>query len=193
MARMDGISWAASAMEAAQRRLEIATQNLANGSTDGYRRRRARGTLVPGGVRIAAVVTSDRGALRRTGQPFDLAIVGEGAFRLRDAHGATIATRSGAFTRDRGGHLRDRLGRELLSASGTPLAVAAQGTVSAREIGLPENSSLQSGALESSSVDTISEMIDVLSAQRAYEGAEKTVAAIDETRRQAADSARVKA
>jgi flagellar basal body rod protein FlgG len=58
---------------------------------------------------------------------------------------------------------------------------------------LPENSSLQSGALESSSVDTISEMIDVLSAQRAYEGAEKTVAAIDESRRQAADSARVKA
>jgi flagellar basal body rod protein FlgG len=35
---MHGIAWAANAMSAAQARLEIAAENLANGSSDGFRR-----------------------------------------------------------------------------------------------------------------------------------------------------------
>jgi flagellar basal body rod protein FlgG len=49
---MDGIAWAGSAMVAARSRLEIATENLANVSTDGYRRLTARGFLSPAGVTI---------------------------------------------------------------------------------------------------------------------------------------------
>jgi flagellar basal body rod protein FlgG len=50
---MDGIAWAGSAMIAARTRLEIATENLANVSTVGFRPIAARGFLTPFGVTIA--------------------------------------------------------------------------------------------------------------------------------------------
>lgn len=53
MRLMDGIGWAQSAMVAARTRLEIATENLANLSTDSFRRIVARGALTPAGVAIA--------------------------------------------------------------------------------------------------------------------------------------------
>jgi flagellar basal body rod protein FlgG len=49
---MDGIAWAASAMVAARTRLEIATQNLANVSTERFRPLVARGFLTAHGVTI---------------------------------------------------------------------------------------------------------------------------------------------
>jgi flagellar basal body rod protein FlgG len=49
---MDGIAWAGSAMVAARTRLEVATENLANVSTDGFRRITAHGFLTEMGVRI---------------------------------------------------------------------------------------------------------------------------------------------
>jgi len=52
---MDGIDWASSAMVAARTRLEIATGNLANLSTEGFRAVVARGRLTPRGVEIAGV------------------------------------------------------------------------------------------------------------------------------------------
>jgi flagellar basal body rod protein FlgG len=41
-------------------------------------------------------------------------------------------------------------------------------------------------------VDAVSEMIGILSAQRAFEGAGKVVSAIDQTRQHAAEAARVR-
>jgi hypothetical protein len=119
-AGMDGIAWAASAMSAAQTRLEIAAQNLANGSTDGFRRSVARGWLDARGVRVEGIADSGQGALRRTGRALDRAIVGGGSFVLRGADGRTVRTRSGAFTRDRFGTLRDDLGRALARTSLAP-------------------------------------------------------------------------
>jgi len=52
-ALMDGTQWAQSAMIAARTRLEIATENLANVSTEGFRRISARGFLTSLGVTIA--------------------------------------------------------------------------------------------------------------------------------------------
>ncbi len=49
---MDGTAWASSAMVAARTRLEIATENLANVSTGGYRRIAARGFLTAIGVTV---------------------------------------------------------------------------------------------------------------------------------------------
>jgi flagellar basal body rod protein FlgG len=49
---MDGTAWASSAMVAARRRLEIATENLANVSTNGYRPLAARGFLTAMGVTV---------------------------------------------------------------------------------------------------------------------------------------------
>ena len=167
MRRMDGIEWAASAMSGAQARLEIAAGNLANSSTDGFLKTVARGSLNRGGVRIAAEKDARQGALRHTGRASDLAIAGPGAFVVCARDGRHIETRDGAFTRDRSGKLRDDRGRVLIGYH------------------LPRGSSVRSGFLESSNVDSIEEMIDILSAERSYEAAQKVVTAIDQTRERA--------
>ncbi|HKU68508.1 MAG TPA: flagellar basal body rod C-terminal domain-containing protein [Candidatus Baltobacteraceae bacterium] len=182
-------------MNAARTRLDLAAENLANGSTDGFRRSDARGFLTAQGVVIRRARSTGQGPLRRTGRAFDLAIVGSGSFRVRDAGGRVFATRSGAFTRDRFDRLVDDAGRVLLGARG-PLCVpdgasiAADGTVSRNgvmlnRIAVPDGSSVRTGFLEGSNVDAIGEMIDVLTAQRSFEAAQKVLSAIDQTRERA--------
>jgi len=199
---MDGIAWAGSAMVAARTRLQIASENLANVSSDGFRRMLARGVLRANGVEVAREPAVSHGALRRTGRDYDLAIVGNGAFRVRDAGGAVIATRDGAFAREKDGTLRDDSGRVLLGTRG-PLRVPdgaqidVRGNVRANgreidQLSLPAGSSVHAGFLESANVDAIAEMIDVLAAERSFESAEKVVAAIDGTRQKSADSARIR-
>ncbi len=185
---MDGIAWAASAMVAARTRLEIATENLANVSTDGFRRLAAHGFLTALGAKVERQPGGDRGALRRTGRDLDLAIVGDGAFRVRDASGGVRDTRAGAFVRQSDGTLRDARGGTLLGPDGV-----FRGThFAARALGLPEPSRVQTGYLETSGVDAIAEMIDVLAAERSFESAQKAVTAIDASRQKSSDAARVK-
>lgn len=193
---MDGIAWAVSAMSAAQTRLDVAAANLANAGTEGFRRSTLRGSLTASGVRLQHVLDGAQGPLRQTGRPFDLAIAGRGTFRVRARDGETFSTRCGSFTRDRSGHLVDQAGRSLLGTSG-PLIIRSGasiensgqvtgGGVKPNRIPLPEGSTLRSGFVESSNVDSISEMIDILSAQRSFESAQKVVSAIDQTRERAA-------
>jgi len=178
-------------MVAARTRLEIATENLANVSTDGFRRIDARGFLSTLGVTIARRASSEGGALRHTGRDFDLAILGGGAFRVRDSAGRVSETRAGAFVHEADGTLHDGRGRVVLGLRSV-LHVPEGGVVDAHALGLPSNSRVQSGFLEGPAVDAIAEMIDVLSAERSFESAEKAVAAIDATRQKSADAARVK-
>ncbi|HEX8806802.1 MAG TPA: flagellar basal body rod C-terminal domain-containing protein [Candidatus Aquilonibacter sp.] len=174
-ARMDGIAWASSAMIAARTRLDIATENLANVSSDGFHAALARGRLTAHGVEIARVATGDRGAFRHTGRPYDFAIVGNGAFRVRAADGRVTATRNGAFERDRDGILRDSQGRALL---GTTLAPGA---------------TVLTGYIATSNVNAIDEMVGVLTSQRSFESAEKVVSAIDGVRQKSSNEvARIK-
>ena len=199
---MDGIAWAASAMVASRTRLEIATENLANVSTDGYARVAARGFLTALGAAVARDRTRAHGALRETGRDLDFAIVGDGAFRVRDAAGRIATTRAGAFVRTAGGELRDAFGRTLLGRQGAlrfpPGAgidaggrVWANGRV-ADALAMSQDARLQSGFLEGAGVDAIAEMVDVLSAERSFESAEKVVSAIDGTRQRSAEAGRVK-
>ncbi|HEV3092308.1 MAG TPA: flagellar basal body rod C-terminal domain-containing protein [Candidatus Cybelea sp.] len=178
-------------MIAARTRLEIATENLANVSTDGFRRIDARGFMTSLGVAIARSRHGESGPLRHTGRDLDLAIIGGGAFRVADARGRVSETRAGGFIRGTDGTLRDAGGRVVLGLHGT-LRVPAGAALDAREFGLPAGSRLRSGFLEAPAVDAISEMIDVLAAERSFESAEKAVAAIDAVRQRSADAARVK-
>lgn len=171
---MDGIAWAGSAMAAAQSRLDIATGNLANVSTGGFEPLVARGSLHASGVSIAAERGGRHAALRPTGRDLDWAIVGDGAFVVRDRNGTLVPTRNGAFVRERDGSLSDALGRTLVRTD------------------LPRGSVVRHGYLETSGADAISEMIDIVWAQRSFESAQKAVSAIDGTRQHAADAARVK-
>lgn len=203
MRSMDGIAWAGSAMIAARTRLEIATENLANASTDGFARVVARGSLSRDGARVTRSIDAGaRGALRHTGRDLDLAIVGPGTFVVAGADGRH-ATRAGSFVRERDGTLRDAGGR-ILMAGLRPLSmpggaridergrvISTDGSVVAR-LELPRGSSVRSGFLESASVDAIHEMIDVLSAERSFESAQKVVSSIDRTREKAStDVARI--
>lgn len=194
-ARMDGIGWAASAMNAARTRLDVAAENLANGSTDGFRKSDVRGFLTAAGIAMQRTRSHAQGPLRRTGRQFDLAILGAGTFRVRDASGHVCLTRNGAFMRDRFDRLVDDAGRVLLGTRG-PVCVPdgaridTAGTVSRNgavlnRIALPRGSNVQTGCIEGSNVDAIGEMIDVLTAQRSFESAQKVLSAIDQTRERA--------
>lgn len=199
---MDGIEWVLSAMVAARTRLEIATGNLANVSTDGFRKALAHGVMTAGGVEMQRLESTEHGALRHTGEPFDLAIVGGGCFRVRGAGGAVTGTRDGHFSRDRDGVLRDAQGRALLGLQG-PVRVPQGATIDERgrivlagrqldRIPVDPGASIRTGFLECANVNAVEEMVTVLSAQRAFESEEKVVSAIDQTRQKAAsDVARV--
>lgn len=190
---MDGIAWAASAMVAARTRLEIAAENLANVSTGAFARVGARGRLSRLGVTVRRVATHDRGALQSTGREYDLAIVGDGAFEVRTAAGRIVPSRDGSFSRELDGTLRDARGRAL-TAGGRALrvpegarvdqsgTVVAVGGARLARIPLPHGSTIRSGFLETSSVNAVVEMVDVLCAQRSFESAQKVVAAIDRVR-----------
>lgn len=178
-------------MTAARTRLEIATHNLANVSTEGFRRVDARGFLTSLGVAISRRASAEGGALRHTGRDLDFAIIGPGAFRVRDAAGRISTTRDGAFVRSLDGTLRDAADRVVLGAHGS-LVAGTRTALASSDFGLPAASVVRGGFLEAPSVNAVSEMIDVVAAQRSFESAQKTVEAIDGTRRKAADAARVK-
>ncbi len=184
------MTWMASAMRAAQAQLETATHNLANVASDGFRRVRSSLALTGQGLVAREAPDTAQGGIRETGRALDLALLGPGSFRVGNG-----TTRNGAFFRDRDGYLADQHGRRVAGLAG-PLrlpetaAVASDGTIrdGNRIVGrlpLPAGTSVRSGALESSSVDAIGETLAILTAQRAFETAQKTLVAIDQTREKA--------
>jgi len=187
---MDGMTWMASAMRAAQSQLETAAHNLANVASDGFQRVRSTLTLTARGVVAREAGGAEQGGIRPTGRSLDLALLGPGAFRVGAGR-----TRDGAFVRDREGYVADRQGNRLLGLRG-PLRVSDAASVepdgTVRDHGrvvdrlpLPAGTSVRSGALESSSVDAIGETLAILTAQRAFETAQKTFGALDAVREKA--------
>ncbi len=194
------MDWMASAMRAARAQLDVATHNLANASTDGYRRTAAAVALTTRGLAVAERATHEQGAVHRTGRAFDLALLGPGSFRVgvspARGHGAET-TRDGAFQRDKEGWIVDDRGRRLHGACGAlrvsdHATVAADGTVHDRgriidRLPLPAGTHVLAGALETSTVNPIGETLSILTAQRAFETAQKTMLAIDAAREKAAN------
>jgi len=180
----------ASAMCAARAQLETATHNLANVSSDGYRRAASHLRLSANGLVTTETREFEQGAIRHTGRSLDLALLGPGGF-----HVGSGVTRNGAFVSDRNGWLTDDRGRRVLGTRG-PIAVDAQTTIgsdgevksgshSVNRIPLPPGTRLQTGALEASNVNAIGETLEILTAQRAFETAQKVLVAIDEVRQKA--------
>lgn len=131
---------AASAIAAEQRRMDGAANDVANVDTPGYREQRTEFSEVLGGgvsVRSAGESTA-QGAIEATGEPFDLAIEGDGWFQVRRPNGQLALTRNGSFGPDSHGRLAtaggDRLEPPVTLPPGTDPAnvtVATDGTVSA--------------------------------------------------------------
>ena len=186
------MTWMASAMRAAQAQLDTATHNLANVASDGFRRVRSSLALTGHGLVAHESPDAAQGGIRETGRTLDLALLGPGAFLA-----GGVRTRDGAFVRDRDGYLADQQGRRVRGIDG-PIRISESARVqpdgsiraAGRLVGrlpLPAGTTVRSGALESSSVDAIGETLAVLTAQRAFETAQKTLVAIDQTREKAVD------
>ncbi len=191
-ALMDGIHLMATALSAAKARLDVSAANLANVSSDGFHKSVVRAALTRDGLVTRSVVDATAGPLRRTGRTFDVATAGPGGFFVRTPSGGLAATRSASFDRTSEGRLVDARGNALMGEDG-PLVVSADAQIDARgavraagrlegHVRVVAGSALQSGFLESTNVDSVREMVDVLSEQRAFETAQKTLSALDDAR-----------
>jgi flagellar basal-body rod protein FlgF len=129
-----GIYHSAAGMLARQRHLEIVANNLANANTAGFRqenicfRETLNSSLAPsnpvtGGEKFVDVEsTGDRlgrqGTLSPTGNPLDVAIVGEGWFVVETANGPAY-TRDGRFSLNAEGELVTLTGYRVQTVGGT--------------------------------------------------------------------------
>jgi flagellar basal-body rod protein FlgG len=128
-------------LDAQQTNLDVIAHNLANVSTNGYKRQRAlfedllyqnlrqpgaqstQQTQIPSGLQLGVgvrpVATEHihaQGSLQKTENPLDIAINGQGFFQIQMPDGTLAYTRDGAFQRDSTG--------QIVTASGYPLAPA---------------------------------------------------------------------
>jgi len=146
-----GIYQSAGGLLVNQYRMEVLANNLANADTVGFkhdltvvreRRGEAAARMAGGGVSdprlgamtggslVAPTVTSfEQGPLDVTGNPLDVALVGDGFFRVQ-ADGKERYTRDGRFAVNESGELVTAAGfHKVLDDSGSPIVVPA----SARE------------------------------------------------------------
>ena len=126
---LEGLRAAATGMTAQQERMDALSNDIANVNTNGYKHERvAFGDLVsssPGrggaaAVRAGAGVAAEwtgrgqlQGSLRRTDEPLDVAIEGDGFLQIRLADGRTGLTRDGALRIDARGRLTTASGALL--------------------------------------------------------------------------------
>ncbi len=252
---MKALSIAASGMLAQELNVEVISNNIANMRTTGYKRQRAEfadllyqnlrrmgaessdaGTVVPTGVQIGSGVrlaatsrVMAQGSLEATENALDLAVRGEGFFRIQMPDGTTGYTRDGAFELDDTGRIVTRDGFVLgqgivVPAQARDLTINAQGFVQGvlgtgetgqvlgrielanfiNEAGLeaigdnlfretaasgvaqvgnpgdPGYGTLLQGQLEIANVNAVSEISDLIAAQRAYEMNSRVIKAADE-------------
>jgi flagellar basal-body rod protein FlgG len=128
-------------LDAQQLNLDVIANNLANVSTNGFKRSRAvfedllyqtmrqpgaqstQTTQIPSGLQLGTgtrPVATERiytqGTLQQTQNPLDMAINGEGFFQIQMPDGTLAYTRDGAFQKDNTG--------QVVTSSGYPLSPA---------------------------------------------------------------------
>lgn len=117
-----GLSSAASALRYWERRQEIAANNLANVSTDGFKGERVFAQMLDGALPTARTANDLRaGTLRETHDPLDVAVQGDG-FLVVDTPNGERFTRGGSLALDAQRRLIDGSGHPVLGESG-PITV----------------------------------------------------------------------
>ncbi len=160
-----GLFTAASGMTGQQFLIDTIANNLANVNTNGFKKVRAdfqdllyqtikpagsstdQNTRVPSGIQVGhgvRVADSQRifsqGNFQLTENPLDLAIEGDGFFRVQLADGTDVYTRDGSFTLDENGQIVTSDGYLLQPAltvpdDATDISVGKDGTVSVKIAG----------------------------------------------------------
>jgi flagellar basal-body rod protein FlgG len=127
---LEGLYSAAAGLIAQQQRLDAVANDVSNVNTTGYKRVRVsfrdlayqetgrganNGVTTGSGAAVSTLGRSfQQGALRQTERPLDLAIEGQGFFRVRTPEGAEALTRDGNFHVDDAGQLVNAQGLRLV-------------------------------------------------------------------------------
>ena len=131
---------ALSRLVAQSRALEVTATNMANANTPGFKAERTlfsdwlskqAGADAPRGGRTVSFV-QDRatyrdqqaGTMQHTGNPFDLALGGDGYFSVDTPRGPRL-TRAGRFTPMADGRIGDGEGNALLDTAGKPIRISS--------------------------------------------------------------------
>jgi flagellar basal-body rod protein FlgF len=137
------IALAASRLMAQQRAMDVTANNIANANTPGYRTERVQfsdwidnqsGAASAPGVKSISY-TQDRatyresqaGSITHTGNPFDLALTGDGYFTVNTRNGPRL-TRDGRFGPMPNGTLADSNGNAVLDTNGKPIQISPTDT-----------------------------------------------------------------
>ncbi|KAB2875993.1 MAG: flagellar hook-basal body complex protein, partial [Pseudorhodoplanes sp.] len=163
---MRALHTAATGMMAQELNVQVISNNIANMRTTGYKRQRAefqdllyehvrrvgtqtsdQGNILPAGVELGSGVKTvgtprlmTQGSILQTGKDYDVAIRGEGFFRIQLPDGRTAYTRDGSFEIDAQGRLVTIQGNLVqpaitLPQNATSVTINAQGQVFATQAG----------------------------------------------------------
>ena len=252
---MRALHTAATGMMAQELNVQVISNNIANMRTTGYKRQRAefqdllyehvsrigtqtstQGNILPVGIDLGGGVKTvgtprimTQGTLMPTGNDFDIAIRGEGLFKIQMPDGTFAYTRDGSFQMDAQGRIVTPKGNVVqpgitIPTNATAVTINAQGQVSATltgsttpsvlgqitltrfinkaglqpigdnlftetpASGTPQDGQanldgmgdLQQGNLEMANVEAVTEISDLIAAQRAYEMNSKVISATDQ-------------
>ena len=252
---MRALYTAATGMAAQELSVQVISNNIANLRTTGYKKQRAafqdliydhvrrvgaqasdQGTILPVGIDLGGGVKTvgtprlmSQGTLAATGNDLDIAIRGEGFFKIQMPDGTYTYTRDGTFQMDATGRVVNAQGNPVqptitIPANASGITINAQGQLSVTlpgsttpttvgQIGLtrfinkaglqpigdnnfidtPASGAPQDGLanadgfgdmqqsnLEQANVEVVSEISDLIAAQRAYEMNAKVVSAADQ-------------
>lgn len=135
----NGVYIALSGAQAELRKLDVISNNLANNNTPGFKRDRVnfREVLAKSMVddsqqdrrfvEVAGTHTDmSPGSLEETGNPLDLAILGEGFLKIRTPRGERLI-RGGTFLQGTDGTLMTSKGDALLGPDGSPVVLPPNG------------------------------------------------------------------
>ncbi|HEY4204155.1 MAG TPA: flagellar basal-body rod protein FlgG [Xanthobacteraceae bacterium] len=252
---MRALYTAATGMAAQELNVQVISNNIANLRTTGYKKQRAafqdliydhvrrvgaqasdQGTIMPVGIDIGGGVKTvgtprlmSQGTLSQTGNDLDIAIRGEGFFKIQMPDGTYQYTRDGTFQMDNQGRIVNAQGNPVQPTITIPqnsagITINAQGQVSVTlpgsttptvlgQLGLtrfinkaglqpvgdnnftdtpasgpPQDGianidgygDMQQSNLEQANVEVVSEISDLIAAQRAYEMNAKVISAADQ-------------
>ena len=252
---MRALHTAATGMMAQELNVQVISNNIANMRTTGYKRQRAefqdllyehvsrigtqtstQGNTLPVGIDLGGGVKTvgtprvmTQGTISPTGKEFDVAIRGDGFFKVLMPDGTFSYSRDGSFQMDAQGRVVTAKGYVIqpgitIPQNSTSIAISAQGQVSAITAGsttatvlgqltltrfinkaglqpIGDNlfletpasgtaqdgqansdgyGDLQQGNLEQANVEAVTEISDLIAAQRAYEMNAKVISAADQ-------------
>ena len=252
---MRALHTAATGMMAQELNVQVISNNIANMRTTGYKRQRAefqdllyehvsrigtqtstQGNILPVGIDLGGGVKTagtprimTQGTVMPTGKDFDIAIRGDGFFKVLMPDGTYSYTRDGSFQMDAQGRIVTAKGNVMqpgitIPQNSTSIAISPQGQVSVIQAGqtnatvlgqftltrfvnkaglqpigdnlfqeTPASGTPQDGQastdgygdllqahLEQANVEAVTEISDLIAAQRAYEMNAKVITATDQ-------------